>query len=57
MRTLEWSVNSKKGRRLLCQGSRIKYGFIREHKKTHPVTLCWTTKKGRELSKLFNRQI
>ncbi len=31
----------KKGRSLLCQGNRIKYGFIREQQKTYPVTvLC-----------------
>lgn len=33
--------NIKKGRSLLCQRSRIKYGFIREQKETYPVTvLC-----------------
>ena len=32
---------TRKGQSLLCQGSRMKYGFIREQQKTYPVTsLC-----------------
>jgi len=31
--------NIKKGRSLLCERSRIKYGFIREQQKTYPITL------------------
>ena len=36
-----WSESIKKGRTLLCERSRIKYGFIQVQQKTYPVTvLC-----------------